>query len=284
VLTATAPRLVDPALAWPGRPLILTRPDDADAAAFALATGGVVAHGFGNFYVITTRPDADIVRSVNLMKGRPPQQTGSITTTPARVPLVFDWDRLPTGITRRQVMGLMDDFFAMGPFGFRGPAAEHVPDHLGEWDNGVRTTQVIAPGHACPSNDFLSRSLAAIDDDILYITSANRSRHLTGAEDEPAHYKADGIRAEFGDNAGFLVLEHVDEAAARASYPLHAPMSTTILGFHKLGQLDGAGRPSLIVERHGSLPIEQVVPIVERHGFGMTLGPKAVRRLQLRRY
>ena len=139
-------------------------------------------------------------------------------------------------------------------------------------------------GLACPSNDFLSRSLAAIDDDLLYITSANRSRHLTGAEDEPAHYKADGIRAEFGDNASFLVLDHADEAAARASYPLHAPMSTTILAFHKLGQIDAAGRPSLIVERHGSLPIEQVVPIVERHGFGMTLGPKAVRRLQLRRY
>ncbi|MGH9119180.1 MAG: hypothetical protein ACRD0A_15255 [Acidimicrobiales bacterium] len=71
--------------------------------------------------MITTRPDAEIVRSVNLLKGRPPEQTGSITTTPARVPLVFDWDRLPTGITRRQIIGLMDDFFAMGPFGFRGP-------------------------------------------------------------------------------------------------------------------------------------------------------------------
>jgi hypothetical protein len=284
VLTATDPRLADPALAWPSRPLILTRSDDADAAAFALATGGVVAHGFGNFYVITTRSDAAIVRSVNVMKGRPPAQTGSITTTPTRVPLVFDWDRLPAGVSRRQVMDLMDAFFAVGPFGFRGPAAACVPDHLGEWDNGVRTAQVIAPGYACPSNEFLSRSLTAVDDDVLYVTSCNRSRHLTGAEDEPAHYRADGIRAEFGDDPDFLVLEHFDEAAARARYPLHAPMSVTILSFHKLGQLDAEGRPSLVVERHGSLPIEQVVPIVQRHGFGVTLGPKAVRRLQLRRY
>ena len=80
VLTATDTRLADAALAWPARPLILTRSDDADAAAFALATGGVIAHGFGNFYVITTRADAAIVRSVNIMKGRPPAQTGSITT------------------------------------------------------------------------------------------------------------------------------------------------------------------------------------------------------------
>jgi hypothetical protein len=283
-VTATDLRLIDPLLAWPSRPLILTRPDDVDAAAFALATGGVIAHGFGNFYVITTRPDADIVRSVNVMKGRPPTQTGSITTTPSRVPLAFDWEQLPAGITRRQVMGLMDAFFAMGPFGFRGPAADHVPDHLAEWDNGVRTTQVIAPGYGCPSNDFLSRSLATVDRDFLYITSCNRSRHLTGAPDEPAHYKADGIRAEFGDDTSFVVLEHFDEAAARARYPLHAPMSTTILAFHKLGQVDAEGRPSLIVERHGSLPIEQVIPVVERHGLGVTLGPNAVHRLRLRRY
>jgi len=41
-------------------------------------------------------------------------------------------------------------------------------------DDGIPTTQVIAPGSACPSNHFLAASLDAVDDDLLSITSANR--------------------------------------------------------------------------------------------------------------
>ena len=74
-----------------------------------------------------------------------------------------------------------------------------------------------------------------LDAQFLYITSANRSRHQTGAEDEPAHFTAAGLVSEFGGEERFLVLEHDDEPAARARYPLHSPMSTTILAFHKLG-------------------------------------------------
>lgn len=48
----------------------------------------------------------------------------------------------------------MDDFYALGPFGFRGPAAAHVPNQLTQPADGVRTTQLIAPGDACASNDF----------------------------------------------------------------------------------------------------------------------------------
>jgi hypothetical protein len=50
---------------------------DAAAAAAALAGGAVIAHGFANFYAITTRADADTVRGVNLLKGRPSGQVGS---------------------------------------------------------------------------------------------------------------------------------------------------------------------------------------------------------------
>ncbi|MBM0239759.1 hypothetical protein JNW88_26315 [Micromonospora sp. ATA32] len=64
----------------------------------------------------------------------------------------------------------------------RGPAVARLPDHLTQLDQGVRTTQVIAPGVGCPSNAFFARAVAAIGVDHLYITSANRSRHLTGAE------------------------------------------------------------------------------------------------------
>jgi hypothetical protein len=66
-------------------------------AAEALATeGAVVAHAFANFYVITTRGDADTVRRVNVMKGRPPGQVGSITGPPASLPEVWDLDGCPS--------------------------------------------------------------------------------------------------------------------------------------------------------------------------------------------
>ncbi|MDV9189586.1 hypothetical protein R6L23_15420 [Streptomyces sp. SR27] len=54
---------------------------------------------------------------------------------------------------------------------------------------------VVAHGYACPSNAFLARALAVTNGDILYITSANRSRQATGARDEPAHWRADALKA-----------------------------------------------------------------------------------------
>ena len=268
----------------PTRPLHLSNPADAEYAAQALASGAVVGHAFGNFYVISTSPEAAVVRGVNLMKGRPADQVGSLTTTRRLVPRLFDWSRLPDGLARETVMAIMDRLFGLGPFGFRGPAGAHIPAHLAAFDGDARTTQVIAPGYACPSNAWLGHSMDLLGVEFLYITSANRSRHQTGADDEPAHFTADGLVAEFGHEPNFVVLEHADEHAARASYPLHAPMSTTILAFHKLGSPDEDGRPRLIVERHGSLPVNTVRSVVAEFGFGLELGPKAVNRLALRTY
>ena len=262
----------------------LSRPADAERAAIAIAGGAVVGHAFGNFYVITTRPDAEVVRGVNLMKGRPADQVGSVTTTRCRVSRLFDWSRLPDGLSRGTVDALIDRLFSIGPFGFRGPAAAHVPDHLAAYDGDIRTTQVIAPGYECPSNGLLRRAMDLLGVEYLYITSANRSRHVTGADDEPAHFTAAGLQSEFGHEPNFVLIRHQDEAAARAAYPLHAPMSTTILGFQRLGTRDDNGRPRLIVERHGSLPIAALAPIVAAYGFGLELGPKATHRLALRAY
>jgi hypothetical protein len=278
-MTTTGPR----SSAADDRP-ILSDHGAVQTAARALADGAVVAHAFANFYVITTRADAATVRGVNVMKGRPPDQVGSITTTPPRIPLVYDWGRLPAGLERHDVLGLMDALWGLGPFGFRGPAAAAVPDHLAQHDQGVRTAQVIAPGYACASNRFLADALAACGSDLLYITSCNRSRHLSGAEDEPAHYRAAGIRAEFGREPRLVVLEHDDEAAARRRYPRHAPMSTTLLAFHKLAPPSADGRRTLIVERHGSLAIDEVRRVVRPLGFEVTLGSRAGKRLLVRRY
>ena len=253
-------------------------------AAQALADGAVVAQAFGNFYVITTRADEPTVRGVNLMKGRPPNQVGSITGPPAALPEVWDFDRLPDRLPRRTARTLLDTFFTLGPFGFRGPAAADVPNHLTFPDGEITTAQVIAPGYACPSNAFLAAARRATGDDLLYITSANRSRHLTGADDSPAHWRADGLRAEFGDQPEFLIVEHDDEVAARDRYPQHLPMSTTILGLHTVREVPGDPRPHLVLERHGSLPAGIVRSVLAEFGFGLVIGPKAETRLLLRDY
>jgi hypothetical protein len=268
----------------PHRKLVLSRPADLERAARAIADGAIVGHAFGNFYVITTRPDADVVRGVNLMKGRPANQVGSVTTTRELTPHLFDWSRLPAGLPRETVSALIDRLFNVGPFGFRGPAADHIPDHLAAYDGDIRTTQVIAPGYACRSNRLLARAVDLLGVEYLYITSANRSRHQTGAEDEPAHFTADGLISEFGGDPRFVVLRHRDEHVARHTYPLHAPMSTTILAFHRMGTPDAHGRPRLVVERHGSLPVHVLHAIVSEFGFGLELGPKAVNRLAQRVY
>src|SRR5262245_21533291 len=122
--------------------LKLSRAADVDIAARAIAQGAIVGHAFGNFYVITTRPDAHIVRQVNLMKGRPADQVGSVTTTREFIPTLFDWDKLPDGLSRATTQQLIDKLFGLGPFGFRGPARDDIPDHLAAFDGPYRTTQV----------------------------------------------------------------------------------------------------------------------------------------------
>ncbi len=255
-----------------------------DFAAHALATRGVVTHGFANFYAMTARPDKEVVVGINRMKGRPDAQVGSVTTTLLRMPFLFDWTKLPSGLTKHKVLGLMDAVYELGPFGFRGPAARHVYEHLTFDDQGITTTQVIAPGNACFSNKFIARALDLIEEDYLYVTSANRSRHVTGATEEPAHYRGSAIKAEFGSEQGHVVLRHPDEDAARRQYPLFAPMSTTIIALHRLGEPTPGGRPRLLVERHGSLHVDDLRPIVERFGFGLVMGPKAQNRLPQRTY
>ena len=74
----TATRLEEqatPALAGrpaPSRRHVLSDYHDVAWGAVSLAGGGIVAQGFANFYVITTRPDEATVRRVNRMKGCPP--------------------------------------------------------------------------------------------------------------------------------------------------------------------------------------------------------------------
>jgi tRNA A37 threonylcarbamoyladenosine synthetase subunit TsaC/SUA5/YrdC len=266
------------------RQYFIDDPRDVEEIAEALANGAVVAQAFANFYVLTTRADEPTVRRINLVKGRPADQVGSVVTTMIHIDDLFDWRTLPDGLTKATVRRLIDALYEYGPLGFRGPAAGHIPDHMTCPDDGVRTVQLIAPGYNCPSNGFLARALARSCQSFLYVTSANRSRHQTGVDEEPAHYRGDALAAEFGQEPGFRIIRHRNEAAARAAYPLYEPMSTTIMAFHKLARAERGDAPTLLVERHGSLSFESLATIVARFGFRLALAPKAVRRLALRVY
>ncbi|RKN40583.1 hypothetical protein [Micromonospora endolithica] len=263
--------------------LFLDRPAHVATAAHALAAGAVVATAFANMYALVSRPDADTVRRVNLAKGRPGDQTGSVTTVAGRIPALFDWSRVPHRLPAGRVRQLMDALFWAGPFGFRGPAVDRLPAHLTGTDRGVRTVQVIAPGPACPANGFLARALDEIGLDHLHITSANCSRHRTGAPDEPAHWKAAGVLADLGHLADLVLLAHPDEAAARSAYPRHLPTSVTLLSFHA-PEGDPEEPPVLTVDRHGSLHVDDVRRAAAPLGLQVRLGPTAGQRLKARSY
>jgi hypothetical protein len=268
---------------WRSSALALGDRDHEDLAARAVALGAVACHGFANFYAISTHPSELVVRYVNQVKGRPPDQVGSLTTTREHIAELFDWSQLPESLTQDRIMELVDRLLELGPFGFRGPAAEHIPQHLSAQDGEIRTTQLIAPGYRCPSNQFLARCIEGFQENFLYITSANVSRHATGNSEEPAHWRLPGLQQEFGHVAGILMLAHGDEHRAHRAYPRYAPSSTTILGFHRVA-VSPEGRVALRVERHGSLHIDDLRPIVAGLGFDLQLTPKAQQRQPIREY
>ena len=265
---------------WAQTTLDLGEPADRELAAHATALGAAVFYSFGNFCAIAAHPDKRSVVRVNLVKGRPENQVGSVTTTRDRFDTLFDWSLLPDGLSREQVLALIDDFYELGPMGFRGPAAPGIPDHVTSLDGETRTTQQIGPGYRCPSNELLDDVLARAGVDYLFITSANVSSGVTGRV-EAAHYDLRGMQEDFGESDGIVLIGHRDEAAARASYPRHLPMSTSILAFHKLAR-DESGRAALILERHGSLDVDDVRELVAKHGFGLVLADGARERLPMR--
>ncbi|MER8042895.1 hypothetical protein [Streptomyces sp. NPDC094032] len=246
-------------------------------AAGEVAAGYAVVHGFANFYAMTARADRAVVERVNLLKGRPAGQTGSVTTVPSALPGLFDWTRLPAELPRRQVRSLMEELYGLGPFGFRGPAAERVPGHLTAVQDGVPTVQVIAPGRACPSNAFFAAALERTGAEFLFITSANRSRELP-------HWRAEGVVADFGREPGLRILAHADDAAARRGYPHHEPVSTSVVSFHRAAGRGRSGLPALTLERQGSLSADHIRSVAANHGFALALAPAAAVRARARAY
>ena len=212
---------------------------------------------------------------INRLKGRPPAQAGSVTSDPQRMALAFDWSRIPRHFEPELLISMMADFQALGPIGFRGPAAATVPDHLTVADGFMRTVQHISPGVRCRSNCLVREVLDLTGDNLLFITSANSSGSRSAA-----HYEMEAIEDEFGHRRDVVMIGHDDETANRLSYPRHLPCSTSIVAFHR--DVREGGRPALVLERHGSLGIEDAREVADRHGYGLQVAPSAHQRVPVR--
>ena len=229
-------------------------------AAEAVADGAGLFYAFGNFCALAAKPDLDTLHAMNALKGRPRDQVGSVTTTPELSNRVFDWDAVQ--LPWSALMGTMADLHALGPIGFRGPAAAHVPAHL----TVDGTVQLITPGDACASNGLVANVLDLIGEDILYITSANANKDNT-------HYAIAEIRKEFGHRDDVVFIGHRNERANRRRYPHHRPCSTSIIAFDS---------GELVLERHGSLDAEFIGRVAAKHGLGLRVAAHAP--LPVRRY
>jgi hypothetical protein len=240
-------------------------------AAEATAEGAALFYAFGNFCALAAKPDLASLQAMNRLKGRPLDQVGSVTTTPERTKLAFDWDAVH--LPWSALVAVMADLHALGPIGFRGPAANRIPDHLTVTDGGVRTVQVISPGDVCPSNALVADILDLIGEDILYITSANTSSHVS-KQIEAAHFEIREIQREFGHRDDVVLIGHRNERAVRRQYPRHLPCSTSIVAFHH-------GR--LVLERLGSLDALTILHVANRHGLSLTIGPNGATPVPVRK-
>ena len=85
---------------WTQTTLDLADAADRTLAAHATALGVALFYSFGNFCAIAAHPRWDSVKRVNLLKGRPENQVGSLTSTRDRFERLFDWSLLPDGLDR----------------------------------------------------------------------------------------------------------------------------------------------------------------------------------------
>lgn len=261
--------------------LCLANAAHIELAAEALVEGLPLASGFGNFYAIFTKANAEAVAQMNVWKGRPPDQTGSIGTTTLRIPTLFDFSKIPETLTEKRILDVMEAFLNLGPMGFRGPAADDLPRHMTGQDGAVRTAQAIVAGYRCPSNQLLARAIEQLPERYLYITSANISSRKTGVE-EPAHWKPAPLIFDFRHIVDLQLIRHASEDFAHASYPDYAEMSTSVISFHRPVRIHG--RPALRLERHGSMHVDQVRSVLERFDLDLEIGEGAQTRLLQRQY
>ncbi len=263
------------------RLLCLAHEEDIELAVEALLEGYPLASGFANFYAIFTKADQPAVEQMNRWKGRPAAQVGSLSTTPLRVPSLFEFSRLPSTLSEKRILDVMEAFSNQGPIGFRGPAASDLPAHMTSIDEGITVAQTIIPGYQCPSNKLISRAIEQLPERYLYVTSANLSSALSGKE-EPAHWKPAPLIFDFRHVVDLKLIRHASEDFAHATYPAYDEMSTSVLSFHL--PVRENGRPALRLERHGSLHVDRIRDMLNRLDLGLVIAPAGQTRLLKRDY
>lgn len=272
---------------------------DLEDAAVYIAMGGRVMHPFGNILALTGHPHSMAVEQTNKVKGRPHNQTGSVTTPPEHFEKVFDVNNeaIPAELRGDRFLEIMHELFdAIGPFGVRGPASRKIIEQFGylrQTNTGVFETQLIAVGGKCPSHGLLRRASEIREQEfgedsdvshIFFITSANVSGNSTGHE-EPAHFYSWHAANQMHD-LQIPVLGHgskeIERDVVLRQYGRLQPSSTTLVSLHKVVQGQD-GEPSFVVERHGSADLDVVREIVSKYGFGI-ISSSSRNRLSVREY
>ena len=136
----------------------------------------------------------------------------------------------------------------------------------------MRTVQLISPGDRCPSNALIGDVLDLIGEEILYITSANTSSHVS-KQLEAAHFEIARDPARVRRAAGRRADRPPQRAREPPPYPHHLPCSTSIVAFHK---------GELVLERLGSLGADKIAEVADRHGLALTIGEAARERVPVR--
>lgn len=289
---------------WLNRHLNMNSEPVRKNAGKLIAAGAAGFVEFGNFKALVFNPHEESMRSVNVNKGRKPDQVASLVTTREHIESIFDWNELERGMTKDDVTRMMDAFYTKseenphvdfaGPFGFRGPAADHIPDHLTEIDpkTGKRLVQIILPNYECPSNDVVGAAITAMKDrdpdmpNYLAITSANPSSTKTGRQ-EPAHWLRGGLQEEFHNySPRFFIMGHETqdkELEEQAKYENHATNSTTILDFSR-AEVDEFGMVGIHMVRHGSLSDEHTEMMLASLGMTLHIDDNAPAASELRQY
>jgi hypothetical protein len=138
-----------------------------------------------------------------------------------------------------------------------------VPDLLGPWPRSARGAGL----RERPRGERVQRCIQRL---VLRLRTtspaAARSRPTTAVTTS---------RPSAGGDGALLLLRHRDEEATRRRHSSHAPMSTSLVGFHRMAGHDGQGRFPLVLERHGSLPVDQVRRHRHPLGSDVVLGPGA---------
>jgi hypothetical protein len=261
---------------WSHYALSLEDPWHQEVAAQAVSHGAIACHPVGSVFMFTARPDHALIRYVNQVKGLAPDQPVSVLTTPRHLPDLFDWSALPVGLDAAQLMSLFDTLQELGPMAFRGPASRHLPPYLTDAVDGIRTVQVVSAGHACRSTPLLERIFMRIPQDYLYATSASRA-------DAPVHHRFAPLQAEFGSVYGLMLLRPDNASAAPSPDRDVTRTEPSVLAFHN-SDLSETGLRRLVLERQGSLALDEIAPVAKRFGFEVGLAPGAIDRLTERRY